>query len=181
MSRRLVLVHGRSQEKEDALALKQKWIGAFKKGLAKSGLQVPIAESDIKFPYYGQTLYDLVSDVAPDKVAEIVVKGAGEDRAQAAFLESVLNAVLDKAGITEAQVESLVGGDVVEKGLQNKGWVLGLLRAIDRFVPGASGASIALVTSDVYQYLRNPGLRDTIEDGVLQALTNETPMVVVGH
>jgi hypothetical protein len=174
-------VHGRSQEKEDALALKQKWIGAFKKGLAKSGLQVPIAESDIKFPYYGQTLYDLVSDVAPDKVAEIVVKGAGEDRAQAAFLESVLNAVLDKAGITEAQVESLVGGDVVEKGLQNKGWVLGLLRAIDRFVPGASGASIALVTSDVYQYLRNPGLRDTIEDGVLQALTNETPMVVVGH
>jgi hypothetical protein len=181
MKRRLVFVHGRSQQKKDASGLKQEWIGAFKKGLAKSGLQLPISESDIKFPYYGQTLYDLVSDVAPDKVAEVVVKGAGQDRAQAVFLESVLKAVLDKAGVTEAQVAAEAGGDVIERGLQNKGWVLGLMRAIDRFLPGASGTTIALVTSDVYQYLRNPGLRDTIEEGVLKAFTNETQMVVVGH
>lgn len=181
MTKRLVLVHGRSQEKKDSIALKQDWIGAFKRGLAKSGLQLPIAETDIKFPYYGQTLFDLVSDVAPDQVAAVVVRGAAQDRARAVFLEAALKAVLDKAGVTEAQVAALAGGDVVERGLQNKKWVLALLRAIDTYVPHASGASIALITNDVYQYLRDPGLGGTIDEGVRAAMTDQTPMVVVGH
>lgn len=181
MTKRLVFVHGRSQEKKDGIALKKEWIDAFKKGLAKGGLQLPIAESDIKFPYYGQALFDLVSDVAPDKVADIVVRGAAEDRASAVFLEKVLIDVLEKQGVTEARLVADAGGAVIERGLQNKGWVLTLLRAIDKYVPGASGASIALITKDVYQYLRNPGLRDTIDEGVRQALSDQMPLVVVGH
>jgi hypothetical protein len=181
MTKRLVLVHGRSQENKDSVALKQDWIGAFKRGLAKSGLQLPLAESDIKFPYYGQTLFDLVSDVASDRVAEVVVRGAAEDRAREQFLESVLNEVLEKAGVTEDQVAALAGGDVVERGLQNKTWVLALLRAIDRHLPGASGASIALITNDVYQYVNDPNVKTRIDEGVKQAMSNQGPTVVVGH
>jgi hypothetical protein len=181
MTKRLVLVHGRAQENKDSVALKQEWIEAFKRGLAKSGLQLPIAESDIKFPYYGQTLFDLVRDVAADKVAEVVVRGAAQDRAREQFLESVLNEVLAKAGVTEAQVSAMAGGDVVERGLQNKTWVLALLRAIDQHVPGASGASIALITNDVYQYVNDPNTKARIDDGVKQAMSNDGPTVVVGH
>ena len=61
----LVLIHGRAQEHKDAVALKCEWLEALRAGLAKSGLALPLSEGDIKFPYYGQTLYDLVSDAGP--------------------------------------------------------------------------------------------------------------------
>jgi pimeloyl-ACP methyl ester carboxylesterase len=48
-------------------------------------------------------------------------------------------------------------------------------------VPGGSSASIALATNDVYQYLRNPGVRDTIESGVRTAFSTVEPTVVVSH
>jgi len=181
MMKRLVFVHGRSQEKKNSAALKAQWIAAFSKGLAKSGLQLPISEKEIKFPYYGQTLYDLIANASADKVAEIVVRGAANDRESKVFVENILNDVLKKAGISEAQVAKIAGGNVRERGLQNKKWVLGLFRAIDKYMPFASGASIALITNDVYQYLRNPGLRDAIEEGVRGALSDQTPMIIVGH
>jgi hypothetical protein len=181
MRRQLVFIHGRSQEKKDAADLKQQWIAAFRKGLEKNGLQLPIPESDIRFPYYGQTLYDLVSDVAPDQVAEVVVKGARSDRLASAFVEAALKEVMKREGITDAEVMSMAGTEVIERGIQNKKWVLSILRAIDKHVPGGSAASVAAVTNDVYQYLRNPGVRDQIDSGVRAAFAEEVPKVVVSH
>ncbi len=43
-----------------------------------------------------------------------------------------------------------------------------------------SSTSIAIFTSDVYQYLRNPGIRDQIEEGIRKAI-EPTPTVVVAH
>ena len=40
--RQLVLVHGRSQEQKDAVALKAEWLEALNEGLAKSNLTLPI-------------------------------------------------------------------------------------------------------------------------------------------
>ena len=42
--RHLVFVHGRAQENKDAVALKEEWLAAFREGLAKNGLDLPIAE-----------------------------------------------------------------------------------------------------------------------------------------
>lgn len=56
-----------------------------------------------------------------------------------------------------------------------------MLRAIDGHVPGGSGAFIATLTSDVFHYMRNPGVRDTIESGVRAALSLQSPNVVVSH
>jgi len=70
MNRQLVFVHGRAQQHKDASALKAEWLDALHDGLAKNGLRLPIAESDIRFPYYGDTLYDLGRRI-PDDVAVV--------------------------------------------------------------------------------------------------------------
>jgi hypothetical protein len=175
----LVLVHGRAQEHKDSVALKAEWLDAFRAGLAKSGLALPLAESDIKFPYYGQTLYDLVSDAG--NVTDVVVRGGGAADAEQRFQQAVLEEVRQAKGITDEQVEEVLAADVRRRGALNWEWVQGILRAIDQYVPGASGASIALATRDVYQYLKNPGIRDTIDAGVRKAMQSGAPTVVVSH
>jgi hypothetical protein len=180
MKRQLVLVHGRSQENKDAQALKDEWIVSLRKGLAKSGKTLPIPETDVRFPYYGQTLYDLVRQVPIDEAAEVIVHGA-KDGTRRAFTEAMLNEIRVKLGITDEQVLEIAGGNVVQMGIQNKKWVLAILRAIDLHVPGGSGASIAIATNDVYQYVRNPGVRDNIDNGVRAALSADNGNVVVSH
>jgi hypothetical protein len=179
--RQLVFVHGRAQEHKDAIALKGEWIAALGQGLAKSGLELPIAETAVRFPYYGQALFDLVSGVPAGQAAEVIVRGVESDVEEHAFAQAILDEVQTKAGITDDQIASVVEGNVVERGAFNWKWVQGVLRAIDRYVPLGSGASIALFTHDVYHYLRNPGLRDTIEAGVRQGFERGVPSVVVAH
>lgn len=180
MSRQLVFVHGRAQEHKDSVALKKEWIDAWTKGLAKSDLSLPIAEEDIRFPYYGQTLFDLVEEVDPEKAARVVVRGEGMPESQKEFMRSVLEEVKAKA-LTEEQFRDVAGQQVIERGPLNWGWVQKILEAVDKHVPGASGASIALATNDVYQYLKNPGIRDVIDTGVRSAVDPDVETVVVSH
>jgi hypothetical protein len=176
---RIVLIHGRAQEHKDSIALKGEWLEAFRFGLAKSNLALPLAEDQIKFPYYGQTLFDLVSNAAA--VAEVVVRGTDTaERDEQRFQQAVLEEVQRSLGISDAQVDAALPGDVRQRGPANWEWVQGILAAIDQ-VPGLSAASIALVTRDVYQYLKNPTVRKKIDDGVLQAMVPGVPTVVVSH
>lgn len=189
--RELVLVHGRAQEFKDAVELKKEWLDTLKEGLEKSGLELPIPEDRVRFPYFGQALYDLVANVPSDKVAEIIVRGGGAgDNAEQEFIAGVLDEVRAEKGVSDDEVMAeaqaavvaapgAVG--VVERGPLNWGWVQGVLSAIDRHVPGGSGASIALFTKDVYQYLTNQALRTKIDTGVRQAMTPGVESVVVGH
>jgi hypothetical protein len=178
----LVFVHGRGQEKKDALAVKREWLKALAQGLKKSDLTLPIGEQDVKLPFYGKTLFDLASGVDADKAAEIIVRGAQDDSRERAFMLSVLKEVQRKNGITDAQIRELAEGDeVIERGVLNNRFVQGLLRAVDRFVPGGSGAALGLATKDVYAYLSDQVIRAKINQGVRQALTPGVPTVVVAH
>jgi hypothetical protein len=197
--RELVLVHGRAQQHKDAAALKGEWLLALRNGLAKSRLELPIAEAAVRFPYYGQTLFDLAAGATPDHAAEVIVRGAadsgapgasgaaasgagaGGDSDELAFSQAVLAEVCARTGVGDERIAGLAAGDVVERGPLNWTWVHATLRALDRFVPHASAASIALFTHDVYQYLRNPGLRDRIEMGVREAMRPGVSTVVVSH
>lgn len=182
MPKKLVFVHGRAQQNKDATALKREWIAAFREGLERNGLDLPIAESDIRFPYYGDTLYQLVQGVDPSTAAAVIVRGTGPaDQAERKFMQEVLEEVREKAGITDEEIDEEIPSEVVERGPLNWGWVQGILKVIDRRVPFGSGASVALFTKDVYQYLTNGGIRDQIESGVLQAIQPGEPTVVVGH
>lgn len=180
--KQLIFIHGRSQAGKDSVALKAEWIGAWNRGLGKSGLQMPIPEDRIRFPYYGDTLAQLVDGTAPEDAAKIIVRGAKESTAAAEFLSSMLQEYIDVAEISDEEIEQQLGADaqVIERGPQNWGWVQAVLRAIDKRTPGGS-AMIALVTNDVHQYLTKQALRTHIEDGVLQAMDLARDNVVVSH
>jgi hypothetical protein len=180
MTAQLIFVHGRAQEHKDAGALKAEWISTWEKGLRESGLEVPIADHNIRFPFYGDTLFDLVGNVPDEDVAEIIIRGPDSTEEQE-FMHSVLDQARKKAGISDAQVELAAETEIIEKGPLNWPWVRAIIQAIDRYVPGGSGAAIALATHDIYQYLRNPGTRDLIDIGVRNAIAADVPTVVVSH
>jgi hypothetical protein len=181
MTKQLVLVHGRSQEHKDSKALKVEWLDALAEGLAKSSLKLPIADSDVRFPFYGDALYDLTNGKSADAAAEIIVRGTDADADEQRFTRSVIEEIRQKANISDAQLAQAAGEEVVRRGPQNWEWFQGILQAIDRYVPHGSGTSIALFTRDVYQYLKNSAIRQKIEDGVSQAITPGVETVVVSH
>ena len=181
MVKELVFVHGRSQQYKDSAALKAEWVEAFRAGLRKLNRDLPIPEDRIRFPYYGQTLWDLVQGCPEDEVAEVIVRGDGADEPHKQFVREFIEEVRQQNGITDEQLREVGGQQVIEKGPQNWEWVQTILKALDRFVPGASGASVALFTNDVYKYLRNPGLQNVVDSAVRQAFAANVPTVVVGH
>ena len=195
-TRELVFVHGRLQGGKDPGTLKANWIDTLKKGLKKSQLDLPIPEDRIRFPYYGDTLDQLVAGVSESDVAKIVVRGPDgqPDLEQQAFIAAVLEEaarkVAAKQGLSDEQMEAEVlamaavrGGNVgvVERGPLNWEWVQSILSFIDQRVPGGSATSLALFTRDVYQYVTNRGLRKNINDGMCAAMTSGVESVVVGH
>ena len=184
MTRQLVLIHGRDQQNKDAAELKQTWIKSLREGLAKSGLELPIGEDDIRFPYYGDTLDQLNQELPPGEVAKVIIKGEGSDDQKAMFVRSVVLEIQQAMGITDDQVLEQVDAaerTVIEKGVRNWGWVQKVLETLDKHVPGASGAIMARATADAYRYLHNPGIRATINIGVAKAFTPGVETVVVGH
>jgi len=181
MNRQLVLIHGRSQENKNSIALKQEWLGALHQGLAKSDLKLPIPETDVRFPYYGDTLFQLAEGKSADDAAQVIVRGEAGDEGEKAFVRAVLEEVREVNGITEAQLAAIAGNAVIEKGVLNWGWVQTILRAIDRDVPYGSGTAVALATRDVYQYLTNSNVGAIIDEGVSQAITPGRESVVVSH
>jgi hypothetical protein len=180
MTKKLVLIHGRAQQNKDAAALKGEWISAWKKGLAANGLALPIPETDIRFPYYGDTLDQLVAGKSPADAAKVIIKGPKSD-AEREFVLAVMEEVRKKAGISKKEVVAEMAADVEEKGPLNWGWVQAVLKVIDRKVPYGSSTSIALFTKDVFQYLTKSGIRDTIDNGVLAAIQPGEETVVVSH
>jgi hypothetical protein len=180
VTRQLVFVHGRSQQYKDAGDLKHQWIDSLQEGLDKSGLELPLAEEDIRFPYYGQTLFDLASGAAPNEIADVVIRGAKSDDEERQFVTAVLEEVIAAAEISETELGSHgVGANA--RGPGQWEWVQRLLELLDRRVPGASAASIATFTHDVYHYLTNPGVQDKIDAGGRAAISPGTETVVVGH
>jgi hypothetical protein len=180
MTRQLVLVHGRAQQGKDAAQLKQTWIDAWREGLAKSGLDMPIAEEDIRFPFYGDTLEDLTEGVTAAEAAKIVIKGDNADAQETQFVRSMLLEIQQQTEVTDQQVQELADGPI-ERGILNWEWVQNVLEAIDTHVPYASGAAVALATRDVYKYLHHDGIRGVINAGVGAAITPGVETVVVGH
>ncbi len=178
--RTLVLVHGRAQEHKDPLAVKQEWLSALDVGAHHAGRPVDLPDDRVRLPYYGQTLFDLVAGDA-EHAAEVVVRGAeGGPDAETLFVRETLLEIAERAGVAEDAAREAGADAAVERGPMNWRWVRATLTALDR-LPNVSAWSIALATRDVYQYLHNVRVRDTIEDGVRQALDGTEGAVVVSH
>ena len=57
--RKLVLIHGRSQQNKNAVAPKKECVESINEGLSKSGLKLPVPESDVRLRNDGDTLIQL--------------------------------------------------------------------------------------------------------------------------
>jgi hypothetical protein len=180
MARKLIFVHGRAQQRKDSIALKKEWIDTWRLGLDAAGLEMPLAETDIRFPYYGDTLDQLAGGIDPAAAAAVIIRGTDIEAGEKRFANAIAQHIQQKF-LTPGELAAVAGNQVVERGPLQWEWFHGVLKAIDRFVPGASGASVALATHDVYQYLTNDAVRDTIDDGVMQAMEPGVETVVVAH
>jgi hypothetical protein len=181
--KQLVFIHGRSQEDKSPDELKKNWIEAWSKGLDKNNLSMPIAEERIRFPYYGDTLRDMVKGIDEKEAAKIIVRGAEDDAAAAYFFAEMLNDFIAAARISDEEIERNLDPSsrvMIERGPQNWKWVQAVLTTIDQHLPGGA-ALIALVTNDVYQYLSKSSLRGHIENGVMAAFDKEADNVIVAH
>lgn len=183
--RQLVFVHGRAQEHKNAAALKKEWLEALDEGLRKSGLTLPIAEEDVRFPYYGDTLFDMVDGKSADEAAQVIVRGTAGDAEEARFTRAIMreiqNKLQERQEISTAEFADVTGQEVVDRGPLQWEWFQGFLRAVDRYVPYGSGSSIAVFTHDVYQYLKNSNIRETMDAGVASAMSSGVETVVVAH
>lgn len=180
MARKLVFVHGRAQQHKDSLALKQEWIDAWRSGLDAAGLEMPVTAADIRFPYYGDALDQLAGGADPATAAAVIIRGNELDAEEKRFANAIALHIQEKF-ISRDQMAAVAGREVVERGPLQWEWFQGVLQAVDRYVPGASAASIALATHDVYQYLRNEAVRDILDEGVMQAMQSDVETVVVSH
>ncbi|GAA5233014.1 hypothetical protein FOZ76_02695 [Verticiella sediminum] len=182
--KRLVLIHGRAQQDKDPGELKRVWIEAWRRGLQKTGLELPLPESRIRLAYYGDTLRDMCDGMSEADAAKIVVRGAttaaGAD-GMLDMLEEYRQALqIDDAAVEQEQ-RALEPGRVIEKGPQNWGWVQAVIRLLDRRTTAGAGALLALLVNDVHQYLSNDSIRLRIEDGVADAFDAQDDNIVVSH
>ena len=177
---KLVLVHGRNQQGKDAAELKKQWVAALTKGLANQGLSLP-AGLEIEFPYYGNRLGDFAAQAEIPLSEEIMAKGGNQvDQDYLDFRAEVVEALRQRADLTQAQIEEEYGDDPREKGPQNWAWTQAILRALDRHVPGMSQATVDRFTRDVFLYISRMGVRDEI-DRIVGAALGPGPTVVVSH
>jgi hypothetical protein len=171
------MVHGRSQEGKDPVALKKQWMDALASGMSQANVSLP-PNLAVEFPYYGDTLANLEAQLQIPLGMSINTKGPNPDIEQDLRGEIILEMAAG-LGITDDDVRKELGGKPVQKAPRNWEWVQAVLRAMDR-VPGINSGFIDLATRDVYVYLHYDAVRMAIDDIVSQAIGSD-PCVVVAH
>lgn len=175
---KLVFIHGRKQQGIEPASLKRLWLESLNKGLAKSKLSLPISDDDIIMPYYGDSLIELIEDLDKN-INELRSRGTEPLSKQQDFYMSFLSEVAKDAGITNDEINNEVPAEYRERGPLNWPWVLAIIRVLDKS-QRISAWTIKTVTNDVYLYLTNTAIQDTINNIVTELLPQE-PFVLVGH
>jgi hypothetical protein len=177
---RLVFVHGRSQQGKDPAVLKEEWLGALAKGLEKNGLVLP-ADVEVRLPFYGDRLDAFAKESEVPLTDDLRTKGGEADPGFLAFEAAMAEALRQRAGVTDQQINDAYGDNPKPKGPQNWEWVQAIFRALDKHVPGMSDKALETFTRDVYLYSTRSGVKTEINGIVAAALTESEPTVVVGH
>ncbi|TAK46583.1 MAG: alpha/beta hydrolase [Betaproteobacteria bacterium] len=176
---RVVLVHGRGQQGEDSTRLKSEWTNALSRGATTLGRALP-DKIEVAFPYYGDVLDNFSREFDVPLTSDIQTRGVQADDAFLAFQAELAEALRRKAGITDAQLDTVYGPNPRPRGPQNWEWVQAILTAIDKYGGGLSVTALEMFMRDVYLYTTRAGVRDEIDRIVASQLTEE-PTVVVGH
>lgn len=178
--RQLILIHGRAQENKDAAGIKKEWIAAWEKGLKKSNLANPLADTDIHFPYYGDTLAQMVAGKTAEQAAAVIIKGPPPPPAEEQIMREMIEEIAEEKGISEAEIRAQLGAEAVAMGPQNWKWVQAIFELLDKHEP-VSSKLVALITKDVAKYLSDATIGNHINDGVLKGVKPGQEAVVVSH
>ena len=177
--KKLLFVHGRGQQGFDPTTLKADWLATLERGARDAGRTLP-GDIDVAFPYYGDRLNSFTQQSEIPLTADIQARGAQQDDEFLLFQAQVAEAVRQRAGITDAQVDAEYGDNPRPRGPLNWQWVQAILRAIDKHGGGMSQNTLEMFTRDVFLYTTRAGVRDEIDQIVASMLT-EQPTVVVAH
>ncbi|NMG28072.1 alpha/beta hydrolase [Aromatoleum evansii] len=177
--RRLVLVHGRSQQGKDPAALRAEWMDALRRGAQTLGHALPVG-IEVALPFYGDALAAFTEQYDIPLTTDVQTRGAAVDEEFLAFQAEMAESVRQSAGISDELVDAEYGPNLRQKGPLNQEWVLAILRAIDKHGGGMSQSALELFIRDVFLYTTRAGVRDEIDRIVASHLT-EAPTVVVGH
>ncbi|PSL45447.1 hypothetical protein CLV51_104149 [Chitinophaga niastensis] len=172
----IIFIHGRGQQGRDPVELEQEWRVALEVGLKKIDAVLP-AGTRIVFPYYGNILHEKTKG-PEDTLERLIEKGEASD-AGMYFLRDMLQELLQNAGITNAQIQQNYPDGLTERGFQNWKWVIAMVKTVDK-IPGLRDFMLDLATSDVYQYLALPHIREAI-DKLVAGHIDSDPCVVVAH
>ena len=179
--RQLIFVHGRAQEGKDSIALKKTWIEGWERGLQKIGLTNPLQDSQIRFPFYGDTLIEMLNGKTAEEAVDIIIRGsAAPDAEEQKIMREMVAEIAAHEGVAEADILKELNPEVIEKGPLNWGWVQGILSALDRIRP-LSSRMVALVTKDVAKYLADKATQTEIDSGLRKAVAPDMESVIVSH
>jgi hypothetical protein len=177
-AKRLVFVHGRGQQGHDPETLKSEWLGALQRGATSAGQMLP-ADLEVAFPYYGDLLDRYASQAEIPLTSDIQARGSQDDEFLS-FEAEFAEAVRQRAGITDAQIEAEYGAEPAPRGPLNWKWVQAILRAIDKNSSGMNQKALETFTRDVFLYTTRAGVRDAVDEIVAGKLSDQ-PTVVVAH
>ncbi|PFG18611.1 hypothetical protein [Serinibacter salmoneus] len=176
----ILLVHGRSRPLFGPAQMKEQWIVALRSGFEAAGLQVPFADSDVHLPWYGDSLTHLVGGDARSEAERVSLRGdMPVDERE--FVRAVVAQVAETFAFTPAQLAEVADPGDAEAAPGQWGHVRTVLAAVDRYVPGMSGATVAFVARECFGYLTDARLRQTIDDGVANVARPGEPTVVLAH
>ncbi|MDJ0345033.1 hypothetical protein QMK19_14250 [Streptomyces sp. H10-C2] len=172
---RLVFVHGRGQEVSSEEEQKAAWMKALKEGCEAAWVELP-DPLDVRVPFYGKILDEEI------KATPGTALTRGADDPFDSFEAQLLEDIADRADITEGDVLAELAGDsqVLERGVKDSRYVLALGRVLARRFPFIGDEFIRQFTPDVHAYLLWEGIRNKINQLVVDDLGNG-PTVVVGH
>jgi hypothetical protein len=177
--RKIVLIHGRSQQGKPAAKLKQFWIEELLKGFETAGLAMP-ADVGYEFAYYGDLL---IKEIKASKAARsdfrAKPRGAANDEEEAQFMFRFYSELLENSAVSPAEVIKARPGELAERGFENTRLVRWLAKALDN--GGRLGDfSLKKATADVFYYLNDAAVRKAVNKKVMSKLNAETT-VVIGH
>ena len=178
--RRLIFVHGRSQQGRDNAALmKSEWTAALREGARKLGRALP-TDLEIILPYYGDELDRFITKENTPLASDIQTRPEPQDREFLIFQAEIAEELRVKAQITDDQVGAEYGSNRMPRGPLNRWWVQATLRALEKYGAGMTTNTIETFTRDVFLYATRPAIRDEIHRIVSKELT-EAPAVIIGH
>lgn len=176
----VLVVHGRSRPLFGPTQMREQWLVALHSAYASADLPVSFADEDVKLPYYGDALSRLVGGVTRSE-AERVSRGGDLPRDERAFVREVVQQVAQEYGFTAEQLAAVAAPADAGASSSSWGYIRTVLAAVDRYVPGMSGTTVAFVARECFGYLTDARLRQTIDDGVANVLNPGAPTVVLGH